>query len=114
MPVIASTGCAVLLGVVQPVQQVDAARARRRQAHAEPPGELGVAARHKRGGFFVPHMNKTDLVLVGAQRFHDAVDAVAGNPKMVSTPQSMRGSTRMSEAVLSMGAPWGGRASRFF
>ena len=78
---------AVQLGVVQAVQQVDAARARGRQAHAQASGELGVAAGHERGGFFVPHMDETDLVLVRAQRFHDAVDPVAGESEDgVDTP----------------------------
>ena len=42
------------------------------------PGELGVAARHERRRFFVPHLDEADLVLPRAQRLHDAVDAVAG------------------------------------
>ena len=69
---------AVQLGVVQPVEQVDAAGAGGRQADAQPPGELGVAAGHERGGLLVPHLDEADLVLVRAQRLHDAVDAVAG------------------------------------
>ena len=39
---------AVALGVVQAVEQVDAARAGGRQADAEASGELGVAARRRR------------------------------------------------------------------
>ena len=78
MPVIASTGCAVQLGVVEAVEQVDAAGPGGREADAEPAGELGVAAGHEGGGLLVAHLDEADLVLALAQGLHDAVDAVAG------------------------------------
>src|SRR4029453_18863163 len=49
-----------------------------RDADAEAAGELGVAARHERRRFLVSHLHETDLVALLQQRFHDAVDAVAG------------------------------------
>ena len=70
----------VELGVVQPVQQVDAARPRGRDADADFAGRLRVRAGHERGGFFVVHEHKRDLVLMAAQRFEEPVDAVAGQP----------------------------------
>ena len=69
---------AVALGVVEAVEQVDAARPGRGQADAQPAGVLGVAAGGERGGLLVPHLDEADLVLVRAQRLEDAVDAVAG------------------------------------
>ena len=90
---------AVALGVVQAVQQVDAARARGRQADAEAAGVLGVAARGERRRLLVPHLDEADLVLVRAQRLEDAVDAVAGKAEIVSTPQAISRSTSRSAVV---------------
>src|SRR5579871_1320369 len=56
-------------------------RAAGRQAHAQLAGELGKGTSGKRRRFFVSDLDKPDLLLVGAQRLHDAVDAIAGNPK---------------------------------
>ena len=70
--------CAVHFRVVQTIQQVYRPGSRCGEAHAEPPGVLRVSTRHERGGFLVPYLQKRDAVLAGAQRFHDAVDAVAG------------------------------------
>jgi hypothetical protein len=36
-------------------------------------------AGHEGGGFFVPHLDEADFILVSAERFDDAVDALAGN-----------------------------------
>ena len=72
---------AVELGVVESVQQMNAARTRGRQANAELAGELRISAGHEGGGFFVAHLNEADLVLVRAQRLHDSVDAIAGKPE---------------------------------
>ena len=43
--------------------------------------------------------HEPDAVLVAAQPLHDPVDAVTGNPKTVSTPQSMSRSTSISDAI---------------
>jgi hypothetical protein len=67
----------VHLRVVNAVQEVDSAGSRRREADAEPSGELRIAHRRQRRRLLVPHLHEADLVLPGAQRLHDAVDAVA-------------------------------------
>ena len=66
----------VELGVVQAVEQVQAAGAGGRQADAELAGELGVAARHEGGRLLVPRLDEADLVPALAQGLHEAVDAV--------------------------------------
>ena len=71
----------VQLGVVEPVDEMQAARTRRRQAHAEPSGGLRVAGGHERRGLLVVDQDERDLVPVTAEPFHDPVDAVAGEPE---------------------------------
>ena len=69
----------VELRVVQAVQQVDAARARRSPGRRRAcPVAFAYAGRHERGGLLVVHQHEPDPVLVPAQRLHDPVDAVAG------------------------------------
>ena len=51
------------------------------QTNAQLAGEFRIPARHERRGFFMPHLDETDLVLARAQRLHDAVDAIAGKPE---------------------------------
>jgi hypothetical protein len=68
----------VELGVVQAVEQVDAARAGGGQADPDLAGRLGVAAGHERGRLLVVNEHEPHLVLVAAQPLHDPVDAVAG------------------------------------
>ena len=67
----------IQLGVVEPVQQVDATWTRRGQADADLPRGLGVGGRHERGRLFVMDQHELDPVLMTAEAFHDAVDAVA-------------------------------------
>ena len=69
---------AVHLGIVQTVEEVNAARPGRSQADTEPAGVFGVGARHKRGRFFMADLDEPNTILPSAERFHDAVDAVAG------------------------------------
>ena len=77
----------VHLRVVQTVQQMNAAGAGGRQANTQASGELCVGTGHKGGGFFMPYVDETDPVLGLAERFHDAVDAIAGQPKdRIHTP----------------------------
>src|ERR1700728_2947854 len=47
-------------------------------ANAQAIGELGVAAGHECGSFFVAYLDETNLVFRLAKSFHNAVDAVAG------------------------------------
>ena len=87
MPVMCEDRDVVELGVVEAVQQMDGARPRRGEAHAEPPGRLGVAGGHEGGGLLVMDEDEPDPVLVAPQSFHDAVDAVAGQAEdRVDTP----------------------------
>jgi hypothetical protein len=79
---------AVELGIVEPVQQMNAARSRCRNTGAEAAGVLGVGASHECGGFFVAHLNETDLFLPLAQRFMIPFMPSPGKPKTTSTPQS--------------------------
>ena len=95
-------GLAVALRVVETVQAVDASRSGCREAHAQPTGVFRVSARRERGGFLVSHLDEADLVLMTAERFEDPVYAVAGNPKMTSTPQSIKRSTNRSATVFAM------------
>ena len=67
----------VELGVVQPVEQVDRARARGRRAHAEPAGELGVADRLEGGHLLVPGLDEPRPVVGPPPGREQPVDAVA-------------------------------------
>ncbi len=73
----ATTGHVVELGVVQAVEQVDRARARRGHADADPAGELRVADRLERAHLLVPGLDELRLVVGAAPGGEDAVDAVA-------------------------------------
>ena len=72
---------AVHLGVIEAVEQVDAARAGGGETDAELARVLGVAARHERGGLLVAHLDEADQLLAFPQRLDDAVDAVPGQPE---------------------------------
>ena len=56
---------------------MDAARPGSGQTNAQLAGVLCVGAGHERSGLFVAHLDEPDLLLALAQRFDDAVDAVA-------------------------------------
>ena len=93
-------GLVVHLCVVKPVEQMDAAGTGGGQADAELPGVFGVGAGHEGGGLLVSHVNEADLLLALAQRFHDAVDSVAGKseddfdaPVHKGIDQDLRGCT---------------------
>jgi hypothetical protein len=68
---------AVELGVVQAVEQVDAAGSGGRHAHAEPPRPLGIGTGVECSRLLVPHLDEADAILAGPQRLHDSVDAVS-------------------------------------
>ena len=63
---------------------------------------LRVAARHERGGFFLEHRHERDAVPTRAERVHDAVDAVAGQPEHDSRAPVDQPSTNTSATVLIM------------
>ena len=67
----------VELGVIKPVQQMDAARTRGREATPDFAGPFGVGAGHEGGALLMADLDKADTILAGPQRFHDAIDTVA-------------------------------------
>ena len=71
-------GHVVQLGVVQAVEQVNGARARRGHAHADAAGELRVADGLEGGHLLVPGLDELGLVIRPAPGGQDAVDPVAG------------------------------------
>jgi len=67
----------VHLRIIETIQQMNAARARGCDAHANAPGEFCIGTGHESRCLFVPDLNKPDAVLVRSQRFEYAVYAVA-------------------------------------
>ena len=68
----------VELRVVEPVQQVDRARAGRREAHADLAGPLRVRARHERRHLLVADLDELGFSFCRVERADDRVDPVAG------------------------------------
>jgi hypothetical protein len=54
---------------------------RRGQAYTQAPRIFCVSARSERCGFFVPHLDESDLAFVGPERFENSIDAVSGKTK---------------------------------
>src|ERR1700733_2055554 len=79
----------VQLAVVKAGEQVGRPGAARRQAHSEFAGELGVRDRHEGSHFFVPDLDKFDVVRP-LQRTDHAVDAVAWITVNAPDPPSMQ------------------------
>src|SRR5665213_12381 len=69
---------AIALGIVESVEQMDAARPGRRETYTQSARVLGIAACSERSRLLVSHLNERDLLLPGAQRLEDAVDPVTG------------------------------------
>jgi hypothetical protein len=57
-----------------------AARAAGRETTTEPAGQFGMRRCHEGRRLFVTHLDESHLILALANRFHDAVDAIAGQP----------------------------------
>ena len=55
---------AVQFGVIQAVQQMNAAGAGSCKADTQLAGVFRIGAGHERGGFFVPHLDESDFVLL--------------------------------------------------
>src|SRR5579871_261380 len=70
--------CAIELGIIETVEQMNAARTGSGEAYAEPAGKLGIGARHERCTLFVATLHEPDLFLSNPESLHDAVYAVAG------------------------------------
>ena len=71
----------VHFGIVQTIEQMNAAGSRSCQAYAQAAGEFCISAGHECGRFLVAHLNETDFILSRAQRLDDPVNAVAGQPE---------------------------------
>jgi hypothetical protein len=69
------------LGIVEAIEQMNAAWSGRREAHAELSGPFGVSAGHERGRLFMADLDKADAVLALAKCLDNSVDPVAGYPK---------------------------------
>ncbi len=67
--------------VVQSVEEVNASRPGGGKTHAQPAGELGVPARHERGGLLVANLDEPDAIGARPERLHDAVDPVSRQSK---------------------------------
>jgi hypothetical protein len=65
------------LGVVEPVQQVNGARARRGKAHADLARELRMTTGHEGGELFMTGLHEGHPVGRAVERAQNAVDAVA-------------------------------------
>src|SRR5438874_3781872 len=59
-------GLAIELGIVESIQQVNAARTGGGQADSQLAGEFGIAAGHERSRLFMAHLDEPDLLLVSA------------------------------------------------
>ena len=66
------------LRVVEAVEQMNRAGTRRREAHADLAGELGVRACHERRHLLMAHLDEAHAIGRALEGAHDAVDAVAG------------------------------------
>jgi hypothetical protein len=62
------------LRVVQPIQEVNRARAGGGEAHAQPTGEFRVPAGHEGAHFLVARREELDLLLIAGQGADDSVD----------------------------------------
>src|SRR3954451_24496826 len=100
-----------VLRVVKPVQQMDRAGSRRREAHASTASQLRVRARGEGRDLLVPALDELDGVdlVEGAE---DAVDAIPGiavdlvDPPLVDSVQQM-GSDGFGHALRLPGADAG-------
>ena len=68
----------IALGVIETIEQVNAAGTGCGAAYAEAAGVFRVADSGEGRGLFMPHLDEAKLVLMGAQRLEETVHAVAG------------------------------------
>src|SRR4029453_19128949 len=84
-------GLAVNFGIIEAIQQMNAAGTRSCQTYTELASILGIATCHKGGCFFMPHLHKADRVLTYPKGLHEAVDAIAGKTKNDLHPPVTKG-----------------------
>ena len=92
----------IALGVIQAVKQMHAPGAGGGAADAKPSRVLRIAHRGKSRGFFVPHLNEFQLVLVGSQRLEKAIDTITWKAEDRVDSHSIRRSTMRSETCFAM------------
>ena len=96
----ATTGHVVELRVVQPVQQVDRARAAGRRAHPDLAGELREPDRLERGHLLVPGLHELRVVRRPPPRREQSVDPVAGIPEdLLHAPFPQPGQQDVADGV---------------
>ena len=74
---------AIAFRIIQPVQQMDSARAGSREANTQPACVLGVTASCECGSFFVPHLNEADLFSWVRSASKIPLTPSPGKPKIV-------------------------------
>ena len=79
-------GSTVALAIVEAVEQMEAARARRAEHRRRPPGDLCRRARGERAGFLVAHVHELDVGLVAPHRIDDRVRRVPDDPEDLRDP----------------------------
>jgi hypothetical protein len=78
---------------------VNATLAGGRNANAKPSGELGVSARGKPSGLFMPDLNKPNLACVGPKGVKNPVHAIVGTAEIASMFQLINLSTSTCPTV---------------
>ena len=66
----------VEFGIVETVQKMYSSRTGSSEADTKPACDLRVPASHKCRGFLMSNLDETNLLFVGAEGFHNAVDSV--------------------------------------
>ena len=101
----------VHLGVVEPGQEMDCARARRGQTDTGGVviGELGEAAGHEPGHLLVTRLDELETVSGTVEGSEDAIDAITGVSEDGVNPHSSSRSSRWSATVCATG-PRNGRS----
>src|SRR5580700_1154924 len=85
-------GLTIALSVVQAIQKMNPSRTGSRNTHAQASRELRISYRGKRGGLFVPHLDKAYLLGVCPKSFENSIYAIARKSKNnldVPTDQSL-------------------------
>lgn len=71
-------GRAIAFGIVQPIDQKQAAGTRGGQANAQAMSKLGIGTGRERRRLFVPDLYECNTLLAGSQSFKQSIDTIAG------------------------------------
>src|SRR5690348_889741 len=72
---------AIQLGVIQPIQKMDASRTGGGHANSKLSGIFRIRTSHEGGRLLMPNLNKPDLLFARAQGFHDSVNSITRQAK---------------------------------